>query len=101
MKNRAIMAIFLRISRLRLRASGLSGALVARSSTSPAGMVLAASCAIPDPRVYERVDDVDHHADNDPDRRTNDRHGHDHVVVAGVDRLKGQTPDAGNARERL
>src|SRR6476661_408657 len=100
MKMIAIMAIFFLIRRPMFFRRGLSALRDIRSSASrTAG--LTASCAISDPWVNERVDDVDRDADDDERRGAEQRQRHDHVVVAPADRCEREAATPRHARQRL
>src|SRR5690242_18466450 len=100
MKTRAMVAIFLCSRRLRLRPRGLS-ALRAIPSSRLKVPGLSASCAIPDPWVNDRVHDVDKDAHHYKGRAADEGYGHDHVVVAAIDRLKREPSNTRNARQCL
>src|SRR4030042_7138976 len=102
MKARAATAIFLRRGRRIATARGprpLAGRI---SPSSAASYRLGSSLSvIANPRVYDRVDDVDDDVHQDKGDGHDQGQRHDDVVVPALDRLEGETADAGDAEDRL
>src|SRR6266480_1869282 len=97
MKHREMTAIFFRSRRRSASAPGLSGRLSDTASSDAGGASSTASPAIADPRVDKRVHDVDEDAGDNEAGGPNHRYGHDHVVVAAVNRFVGKAAVAWNA----
>ncbi len=72
----------------------------ARPTSAATAAVRRRAISVPDPRIEQRVAQVDQQVDQHVDRREQQDHALDDRIVAPQDRIDRQPADAGNARTR-
>src|SRR5512140_233188 len=93
--------MFRSVSRSRLTGFWFaSGSAISTANGSACRVIGRPSCE-PDPRVQERVRDVDDQVHHDVDDRDDDDHALDDDVVATLDRLRDRPPDSRKVEDRL